>query len=345
MHGRGDGASAGRLRAVVSRLAPGGMAALACASIAALAMGGGGESASADTEQWTAATSSPGAPRTEVGAARIGDQIYVVGGASQPGAVASGEVRRYDISDDDWDVVAPMLEEVHHPAVTAYNGRLYVHGGYTANSSLTAATNKLQRYNPETNEWKERTPTTRPRAAHTLRAVNGKLYAIGGSRAGNQAPLASMSIYNIAKDSWKSGPSMPTAREHLASVVLDKRIFVAGGRRFNAGINLTAFERYSPPTGDWKRLPDLTVARSGNSAAVANGLIVVFGGEKQNPNATIPEVEAYDRSTKQWSELPDMLTPRHGLGGAGYRGRVFALEGGPNFGFTFSNANEYLDVE
>ena len=35
-----------------------------------------------------------------------------------------------------------------------------------------------------------------------------------------------------------------------------------------------------------------------------------------------------------------MRTPRHGLGGVAYRGRVYALEGGPQPGFAFSNALE-----
>jgi hypothetical protein len=39
-----------------------------------------------------------------------------------------------------------------------------------------------------------------------------------------------------------------------------------------------------------------------------------------------------------------MVTPRHGLGGVADGNRVFALEGGPQPGLHFSNANEYLDV-
>jgi hypothetical protein len=39
-----------------------------------------------------------------------------------------------------------------------------------------------------------------------------------------------------------------------------------------------------------------------------------------------------------------MRTPRHGLGGISYRGRVYALEGGPEPGFFFSNAVESLQI-
>ena len=71
--------------------------------------------------------------------------------------------------------------------------------------------------------------------------------------------------------------------------------------------------------------------------------MVVFGGEENTP-ATIREVERFDPKTATWTRLPDMLTPRHGLGGAARGRRVFALEGGPKRGGSFSNTLEYLDV-
>jgi hypothetical protein len=39
-----------------------------------------------------------------------------------------------------------------------------------------------------------------------------------------------------------------------------------------------------------------------------------------------------------------MRTPRHGLGGASLGNRVYAIEGGREPGFHFSNTLEYLDV-
>ena len=74
---------------------------------------------------------------------------------------------------------------------------------------------------------------------------------------------------------------------------------------------------------------------------MVGGRIVAFGGEA---DATIAPVEAYDPATDAWGALPAMRTPRHGLGGASKGGRVYAFEGGPQPGFAFSSALEYLDV-
>jgi hypothetical protein len=78
------------------------------------------------------------------------------------------------------------------------------------------------------------------------------------------------------------------------------------------------------------------------AAAVDSGRIVVFGGEESA--GTIKEVELYDVAARSWSALPDMHTPRHGLGGVAYRGRVYAIEGGRQPGFFFSNAIEVLRI-
>lgn len=348
-----------RVGLIVYRILLGGVAALTCGVAAVVAAtGGGGDAGPASTSEWTAGTLSPDPGRTEVGAARIDDQIYVVGGfrpAGMSGAVTAW-VRRYDIGDDQWTdrcvtpndppgCIATMPTAVNHPAVTSYGGRLYVHGGWTSNG-LTQPTNKLQRYDPETNTWELLTPTVNARAAHTIEALDGKLYAVGGVQGPyNIAPRASMSIYNIAKNKWKSGPAMSVAREHLTGVALDGRIWVIAGRRNPGGVNLDAFERYNPATGSWKALPDVQVPRSGIASGTAHGKIVVFGGEELSEgNSTIEEVEIYDRSTGAWDFLPDMLIPRHGHGGASYQGRVYALEGGPVPAFSYTRSVEYLDI-
>src|SRR5262245_22674926 len=63
--------------------------------------------------------------RSEVGAARIGDRIYIVGGYRAPG-VTTGALERYDISSGTWTRLRSLPIAVNHPAVTAARGDLYV---------------------------------------------------------------------------------------------------------------------------------------------------------------------------------------------------------------------------
>ena len=70
---------------------------------------------------------------------------------------------------------------------------------------------------------------------------------------------------------------------------------------------------------------------------------MVFGGE-QLGGTTIRQVEVYSPRRNRWRSLPGMLTPRHGLGGVSLGHRVYAIEGGPQPGFHFSDAIEFLTV-
>jgi N-acetylneuraminic acid mutarotase len=316
------------------------VAASAAVAIALLAEGdqaNGGADASAG--RWVALQPSPLA-RTEVGAARIGRFVYVVGGFVPP-ADTSDQVARYDTERGEWTLVSPMPTGVNHPAVAVSGGRLYVYGGYTADRALGGEVDTLQRYDPATNSWALLRGSGAPRAAATLARVGGSLYAIGGAGQGRVQSL--VQIYDIARDSWRPGPDMKVPREHLASAVIKRRIIVLGGR--DAGQNLNVVEGLNTRSAKWTLLPHLRTARSGFQAATVKGKVVVVGGEQlAEGDQTIGPVELYEPAAKRWRALPAMPTPRHGLGVASRGRTVFAIEGGPRPGLAFSSALEAMRV-
>jgi N-acetylneuraminic acid mutarotase len=276
--------------------------------------------------------------RTEVGAARIGRSIYVVGGFVPPSKTTAA-VERYDIGRDRWRRLPSMPIAVNHPAVATHGGLLYVYGGYT-DSSFGPVTAALQRYDPRRGEWTllPRSPT--PRAAAALAARDGRLFAVGGA-AGR--PLGTLEVYDVGRRRWRVAPPMDVPREHLAAVAGGDGVYAFGGRV--ASGNLDVVERFDPKSRGWSRLPRLREARSGIAAALVRGRPVVFGGEELTPGGTtIGSVELFDPEDRRWRPLPAMRTPRHGLGGAALGRRVYAVEGGPAPGLVFSDAVEFLDV-
>src|SRR5215210_6645300 len=78
----------------------------------------------------------------------------------------------------------------------------------------------------------------------------------------------------------------------------------------------------------------------GTAAAAVAGRILSVGGEE--PRGTISTVFAYNPQARRWARLPNLPRPRHGLGLAGYRGRAYALAGGPQPGLTVSGSNQVL---
>ncbi len=277
--------------------------------------------------------------RTEVAAARIDRSIYVTGGFV-PGGDSASAVERYDIRRRRWSRVRRMPLALNHATAVAHRGRLYVHGGYEG--SLTQPTGALLRYNPRTNRWRRLPAAPTPPAPPAAAIVAERPSVAGG--ANDSGSLRSLEIYDVARRRWSSGPSFPgPARNHTTGVASGGWFYVLAGRDSS---NLAAAERYNPRRRLWERLPDLHTPRGGiASVRLHDGRIVVFGGEELSPGGkTISEVELFNPRTRRWRALPDMLTPRHGLGGAALGNRVFALEGGAQPGFAFSNAIEFIDV-
>ena len=292
------------------------------------------------TDRWQALAPAP-LERTEVAAARIGRSIYVVGGFERGSAAGSHAVERYDIRRNRWSRVRAMPLGLNHSTATVHRGRLYVHGGY-AGAGLTGPTAALLEYDPDRNRWRRLRSSGTPRAAHAAAVIGDRLYVAGG--ADESGSLRSLEVFDFRTRRWRRGASFPgPPRNHTTGVAAGGRFYVLAGRDSS---NLAVAERYLPRRKRWERLPSLRFARGGiASVRLTRGRIVVFGGENLAPGGTtIAQVELFDIARRRWRRLPDMLTPRHGLGGAALGDRVYALEGGPQPGFSFSRAIEFLDV-
>jgi N-acetylneuraminic acid mutarotase len=291
---------------------------------------------------WAALTPSP-LERTEVGAARVGDRIYVVGGYISSGGTTARMVR-YEISADRWEEVAPMPIAVNHPGITAFHGHVYVLGG---NLGSDEKSRRLYRYDPEPDRWKRLRDAPTARAALALAGIGHRLYAAGGYTA-EDSTVQRLEIYDLESNRWTVGPKMPTGRNHVGAAIFKRGLVVTGGRPGPEHGGLTTVERYDPARNRWSSLPNLTTARSGHATVTVGGRlggrIVVFGGEELDGGTTIEQVELFDPRDGGWTALPEMITPRHGVGGAARGGRIYALEGGPQPGLAFSSALEYLDL-
>jgi len=61
-----------------------------------------------------------------------------------------------------------------------------------------------------------------PRYGLAAAAVNGKIYAIGGSSSGG--PRSTVEVYDPGSNSWSTAASMPTARAGLAAAAVNGKI-------------------------------------------------------------------------------------------------------------------------
>ena len=70
-----------------------------------------------DNNTWLARTSIISGTRSLAGAARLNDKIYLVGGTSSTGSMASTAVNIYNPATNSWSNAAPLNDGVHSPGV------------------------------------------------------------------------------------------------------------------------------------------------------------------------------------------------------------------------------------
>lgn len=244
-------------------------------------------------------------PRQEIGAARVGDAVYVVGGLNLgPGfPVALDTVEVYDVPSGTWSTAAPLPVPLHHAGVAAVDGLVYVAGGYTGDFDVEG---KLWIYDPGADTWSAGAELPLPLAACWAVGHGGKLYVFGGT---NGAIVTRLTlIYDPLADAWSQGADMPSRREHLSASVVGDFVYVLGGR---VGATVSAAnERYHPPSDTWQSMAPMPTARS----AMATG---VFGNQIWSMGGELPILhdanEVYDVATDTWTSVEPMALPRHGM--------------------------------
>jgi N-acetylneuraminic acid mutarotase len=293
--------------------------------------------AAGSTAKWERGAPLPVA-RGEVAAARVGGEIFVVGGFAADGQ-NSPRVDAYSPAGNSWRQVPDLPVSVDHTTAAGYRGKLYVAGGYAADRSRLTTL-----FSFSSGSWTRLPPMPEERAAAGAAIVGGKLYVVGGVTAGasgGRALARTALVYDIARRRWSSIPG-PTPREHLGVASLGSRVYAVGGRLAGADTNLRLLEAYTPGAKSWRRLAPVPGRRGGTAAAGLGRWLVSAGGE--TPTVTIRTVYRYDVRRRRWSRLPNLPTPRHGLGVTAFGRKVYVIGGGTTPGLAVSSANESLTI-
>ena len=212
-------------------------------------------------------------------------------------------------------------------------GRLYVVGGYGPGS---VARNTAFAFHH--GHWTPLPSMPAPRAAAGAAIVGDKLYVVGGVEApGRLARTAFAFDFDTARWTTIRGPgrASTSARPRSAAGSTPSQDERAASTRTR-----TSSRRSTLPAGAGERFRPCRASAAARRRPPSAGRLLSVGGEE--PGGTIRTVYAYSPSARRWRQLPGMRTSRHGLGLAGWRGRAYALAGGPQPGLTVSGANEVL---
>lgn len=286
-------------------------------------------------------------PRQEHGVAAVGEDVYILGGITTynpavPALPSLPIAQAYSTCKDEWRQIADIPIPINHGNVAAVNGKLYLLGALTGNTTWTNPPINYV-YTPATDAWTvlPEMPAGTARGASAVGRWRDTVLVAGGltgqiPTVGSQPTVGFVSAFNTTAGTWATLPDLPEPRDHAGGAVVDDVFYVVGGR-----LNSTTEVRGTVFALDlraadkaWTTRPaGMPTPRGGLSAAAVGSRIYTFGGEgvvsAELPEGVYDNVEVYDTKTDTWEVLPPMAHPRHGTGAAVVDGKIY-IPGGAN---------------
>lgn len=195
---------------------------------------------------------------------------------------------------------------------------LFAVGGWCSGDAIAS----VERYDPQTGEWKMVAHMTKRRCGVGVAVLNDLLYAVGGHD--GTSYLNSIERYDPQTNQW-SAEVAPTSscRTSVGVAVLDGFLYAVGGQD---GVScLNHVERYDPKENKWTKVASMMTRRLGVAVAVLHGYLYAIGGsDGQNP---LNSVERYDPQKNTWTVMAPMSTRRKHLGCSVYNNMIYAVGG------------------
>ncbi len=217
-------------------------------------------------------------------------KIYVMGGltGSYPDIRPLDHIYIYDPHEDAWTVGDPIPEDRRRGSsgAVAYRGEFYMVCGII-DGEPGSHTRWLDKYNPETGEWKKLADAPHNRDHFHVVAIDGEIYAAGGrntvsfssGEVGQTVP--EVDVYNIRTNRWTTLPdslNLPTPRAGCTAAAWNDQLLVIGGESALSEEAHREVEVYDVDHMRWIGYPGLNQGRHGTQAFMCIGSIFIASG-------------------------------------------------------------------
>ena len=177
------------------------------------------------------------------------------------------------------------------------------------------------------NSWEWKFPMQQARSGLGVVAVNGKIYAIGGSTSAGSYPYRGgvegvNEEYDPSSNKWTYKTPMPTSMSEFGIAVYNNKIYC-----MEDDVN----QVYDPATDTWENRTPMPTPRHRLGANVVDGKIYIIGGyDRSLPyggDATAIN-EVYDPETDTWSTKAPMLAEKCDYASAVVGDKIYIIGGG-----------------
>jgi non-specific serine/threonine protein kinase len=200
-----------------------------------------------------------------------GRRLYVAGGYG--GRLGVGDRLRTVFAFDGtrWRALPRMPEPRAAGGAAVLGRRLYVVCGVGA----AGLAQRAFALDLRTNRWSV-VPSPTPREHLAVTSAGGRLYAIGGRKAGYDTNVATFESWRPGAKRWRRLPDVPRPRGGTGATVAAGRLVSVGGEE-PAGTIATVYA-WDLARGGWRRLPDLRTPRHGLGVVAVGARVYAVGG-------------------------------------------------------------------
>jgi N-acetylneuraminic acid mutarotase len=198
-------------------------------------------------------------------------RLYVAGGYG--GALGAGERLRTVFAFDGavWRALPRMPEPRAAGGAAVLGGRLYVVGGVGA----VGLARRAFALDLRTRSWSA-VPAPTPREHLAVTTAGGRIFAVGGRKAGYDTNVATFESWTPGAKRWRRLADVPRPRGGTGAAVAGGRLVSVGGEE-PAG-TIASVYAWDLARGGWRRLPDLRTPRHGLGVVAVGTRIYAIGG-------------------------------------------------------------------
>ncbi|MCC7540153.1 MAG: protein kinase, partial [Deltaproteobacteria bacterium] len=220
----------------------------------------------------------------------VGDDLYALGGETGLSftPVDTAWVLREGATA--WEDIAPLPEARGAGVAAVVDGRIVLAGGVGDGNALVGP---VDFYDPATGTWS----TTRGAAIPTRRehtagfAHGGRVWIVGGRNLSLSTNMDVVEVYDVASDTWTTGPSLALARGGFGIGLIGDRAYAVGGEQPDRALDEVEVLDLAAMT--WSAAPSVPTPRHGHAVVGAAGRVWVVGGADRPIFAPVTAVESY----------------------------------------------------
>ena len=288
------------------------------------------------------------APRHGLAVAGIGNTVYAIDGAAEPGHNASTlTVQTLTVIPaaarpaGGWQQPGDSLYATQQVgAAVDKSGRIWVAGGLTDPQHATA---KTEFYDPTIGTWSAGPALPVPLHHAMMVSYQNTVWVIGGfqPRGSEIIGVASARVLHLnqAQTAWVEGPALHHARGAAAAAVAGNKIVVAGGRTAGTSpaevIPTEVFDGTS-----WHDAAGIPVPGDHLAAASDGTYLYAVGGRRLEVTSNTAAVQRFDPNADRWTQLPAAPGKVSDAAAAIVGGRLI-VAGGESIGTVFNTVWAY----